>query len=244
VLWYLGYPDQSFVKINEALTQAQELSHPYSQAFALYFAATIYQLRRDVQQVQELTEELIALSSENGFSQWLPYGTILKGYLLSEQQQGEKGLEHIRKGLTDWRAAGAEISLPHHLGLLAETYLKEKRVEDGLNSIAEALTVVDKNGERYYEAELYRLKGELLIEFYGKDKSDPEKSFLKSIDIARKQKAKSLELRAVTSYSRLLQTQGKKEEARQMLAEIYSWFTEGFETKDLREAKNFLEELS
>ncbi|MDA2921126.1 tetratricopeptide repeat protein, partial [Desulfobacterota bacterium AH_259_B03_O07] len=239
-LWFLGYPDQALDRINETLSMAQELSHPFSLAFALYFATLIRQLRQEVQSVRELTEKVITLSSEQGFPQWLTYGTILQGWMLADKGQGE-GIAQVRQGMADWRTTGAEIGRPHHLGLLIETYLKVGEAEEGLTSIAEALAVVNKNGELYYEAELYRLKGELLLKL---GDAESEACFLKAIDIARRQGAKSLELRAVTSLSRLLQKQGKKDEARQMLSEIYDWFTEGFDTKDLLDAKTLLEELS
>ena len=171
-------------------------------------------------------------------------GSFLRSWVLAQQGQGEEEIKRMRQSLSSWKATGAEIYLPCFFALLVETCRKIGQIEDGLSALDEALAVVDKNEDRIYEAELYRLKGELLLELEGENKSERERCFLKSIKIARKQKAKSLELRAVTSFSRLLQKQGKKEEARQMLSEIYGWFTEGFDTKDLKEAKELLEGLS
>jgi predicted ATPase len=171
-------------------------------------------------------------------------GIILLGWALAEQGQGEEGIAQIRKGLASWQATGAELYRPYWLALLAEAYGKVGKIEEGLAVLTEALDAAHKNGERYYEAELYRLKGELLLVLSAENQSEAEVCFRQAIDIARQQSATSLELRAVTSLSRLLQKQGKKEDARKILAEIYGWFTEGFDTGDLREAKTLLQGLS
>ncbi len=156
----------------------------------------------------------------------------------------------MRQGLAAWQAMGAVYARPHFLALLAEAYGKVGQVEEGLMMLAEALALVDKTGERVPEAELYRVKGELTLAqssvqgLESRVQKEAEECFQKAVDIARRQSAKSWELRAVMSLSRLWQQQGKKEEARQMLAEIYDWFTEGFDTKDPQEAKALLEELA
>ncbi|MBI3796287.1 MAG: AAA family ATPase [Deltaproteobacteria bacterium] len=262
VLWHLGYPDRALKRGHEALALAQELSHPFSQVYALNYAAGLHQFRREWQATQEQTEALIALCREQGFAQWVPQATILRGWILAEQGHEKKGIAQMRQGLAAWRATGAEIGSPWFLALLAEGCGKAGQIEEGLIVLTEALTAVDKTGERHYEAELYRLKGQLTLQKSGvrgpesevpstqhltpstQAEAEAEACFLKALEIARKQQAKSLELRAVMSLSRLWQQQGKREEARQMLAEIYGWFTEGFDTKDLREAKVLLEELS
>ena len=185
----------------------------------------------------------------------------MRGWALAEQGQGEEGIAQLRQGLAAGRAAGAELQRSYFLALLVEAYGKVGQTEEGLTVLAEALAVVDKNEERYWEAELYRLKGELVLQSGVRRPKSPtpntqhpapstqaeaeaEACFHKAIEVARKQQAKSLELRAVMSLSRLWQQQGKKEEAKQRLAEIYGWFTEGFDTKDLQEAKALLDELS
>jgi predicted ATPase len=160
----------------------------------------------------------------------------------------EEGITQIRQGLAFYQAIEAEVGRSYYLALLAEAYGKGGRAEDGLNTLAEALAFVDKTRERDYEAELYRLKGQLTLQSKvqgpkSQVEREAEECFLRAIEIARKQQARSLELRAVMSLSRLWQQQGKKDEARQLLAEIYSWFTEGFDTADLQEAKALLEEL-
>jgi len=163
-LWSLGYPTQALERSREGLTLAQQLSHPHSLAFALTFAAFLHQLRREGQAVRERAEVGIALSSEQGFPLWLAVGTIFRGWALAEQGQGEVGIVQMRQGLAAWRATGAGGYLTHYPALLVEAYGKVGQVEEGLAVLAEALAMAEKNGERHYEAELYRLKGELTLQ--------------------------------------------------------------------------------
>src|SRR5262249_26283778 len=225
------------------------LSHPYSLAFALGFAATIPALRREGQRAQEWAEATITLSTEQGVLFWLAWGMTARGGALAEQGQGKEGIIQIRQGIAAWRATGAELWRPYWLSLLAEAYRQEQQAEEGLNTLTEALALVATTAERWGEAELYRLKGELTLQRFNVQgsKSKVEEAgecFQKAIEIARQQSAKSWELRAVISLARLWQRQGKKDEARHMLAEIDGWLTEGFATKDLQEAKALLDELS
>jgi predicted ATPase len=265
-LWLLGYPDQALKKIHAALRLAQDLSHPFTFVLASHHVSLLHHLCREAQAVQERTETEIALCTEQGFALFLVGASMYRGWALVEQGQGKEGIAQIHQALADWQATGAEMARPHFLALLAEAYRKVGQAEEGLAVLAEAFALVDKTGERYNEAELYRIKGELLLAQEIKSqkaKSKSQKSenteprpltldsqgeaeacFLKAIDIARKKQAKSLELRAAMSLSRLWQQQGRKAEARQMLADVYGWFTEGFDTKDLQEAKALLEELA
>jgi predicted ATPase len=249
VLWHLGYPDQALKRTHEALALAQESAHSLSLAVALTRAAKGHQYRREAYAVQERAEAAITLSAEQGYPLWLGFGTVLQGWALAEQGQAEEGVVRIRQGLAAFRATGAEVQGSYFLALLAEAYGKAGQAEEGLATLAEALAVVDKTEERFYEAELYRLKGELTLaqsKVQGpKSKAqEAEECFLKAVEIARKQQAKSLELRATVSLARFWQQQGKTAEAHHMLSEVYGWFTEGFDTKDLQEAKTLLEELS
>jgi predicted ATPase len=252
VLWLLGYPDQALQRSQEVVALAAGLSHPGSLVYALaYAAAEVHFLRREEQLARERAEAVMALSTEQGFPFWLAHGTIVRGWALAEQGQVEEGIAQMRQSQMSFLA-------PY---VLAEAYGKVGQVEEGLAVLAKALAFVEKTGMRVSEAELYRLKGQLTLQKFQvsgskfqvenssesrvrSPESEVEECFWKAIEIARKQNAKSLELRAVMSLSRLWQQQGKKDEARQMLAEIYGWFTEGFETKDLQEAKALLEELS
>jgi DNA-binding SARP family transcriptional activator/predicted ATPase len=241
-LWFCGFPDQALQKSKEAVTLAQELSHPFSLAFALAFAARVHIYRRDAQKTQEASESAIALCTEQGFPFWLAMASILRGWALAEQGQQQEAIAQMRQGLAVWRATGAALAETSYLALLAEVYGKAGKPGEGLSLLAEALDVLDKTGERYFEPEVYRLKGELLL-LRRAAEAEAEASFHRAIELARLQRAKSWELRAATSLSRLWRKQDRREEARQLLAEIYGWFTEGFDTPDLREARSLLESL-
>jgi predicted ATPase len=243
-LWVLGYPHQARQRNHEALTLAQERAHPFSVAFALSFAALVHQHRGEVQLTQERAEAAVTLSSEHGFPLWLGIGTVLRGWALAMQGRGEEGIAQMRQGLMAWQATGAELTRPYCLALLAEAYGTGGQAEEGLSVIDEAFGVVSKTGERCCEAELYRLRGALLRDLSADDQAEVERCFRQALAVARHQHAKSLELRAALSLSRLWQGQGKRKEAYQLLTEMYGWFTEGFDTADLQEAKALLEELS
>jgi adenylate cyclase len=253
-LWLLGYSDQSLNRIHSALNLARELSHPFSLAFVLSMAAALHQLRRDLTMVQDLAEASIALCTEQQIAQWWACGTVELGWTMTAQGQGKEGIARIQQGLAAWRGTGAQLFTPYYLALLAGAKGKAEQIEEGLVLLDEALNVVHKTGEHMYEAELYRLKGELLRNAECKDSSNTlhsvlctpqsvEAYFHQAIDKARQQQAKLLELRATLSLGRLWQKQGKKEEAQQRLMEVYGWFTEGSDTSDLQEAKSLLEAL-
>jgi len=250
-LWVLGYPDQAVERIHEALPMAQVLSHPFTLAATLMIAAIVNQFCRDVDTVQAQATAAIAFSTEHGFPYWSSVGEILQGWVQAEQGQGKEGMAQMYQGMAAWRAMGAEFLQPYFVALLAEAYKKAEQAEAGLTLLAQALAVLHKNGERMWEAELYRLKGELLLlQVAGRGGPRPapteevETCFRQALDVARHQQAKSWELRAAMSLSRLWQQQGKRAKARELLAPIYGWFTEGFDTADLQEAKALLAELS
>jgi predicted ATPase len=262
-LWFLGYAGQALERSSEALTLAQELSHPVSLAFALIFAAALRQLRREAHLSQERAEAAIALSNELGFQFWLTAGTFYRGWALAEQGQIEEGILQMRHGLDAFWATGAKLGQSYFLARLAEAYEKGGQADEGLSVLADALATVDNTGERFYEAELYRLKGELTLQQQSRLQSsefkvasaqpltptnqaevEAEAWFRKAIEIACKQQAKSLELRASTSLARLWQQKGKRTEAHKLLSEIYNWFTEGLDTADLKEAKALVDELN
>ncbi|MBI3045714.1 MAG: AAA family ATPase [Betaproteobacteria bacterium] len=249
-LWFLGHPDQALKRVQEAITLAQEVSHPYSLSHALTCAAWLHACRREAPAAQERAAAGIALAAEQGFSLYLSFGTIPQGWALAEQGDVEEGISQMRQGLAACRTTGAMFIETWILALLSDSYGKAGQIEEGLTVLAEALDFVQKTGERFYEAELHRLRGELLLKSTSQGPAsrderffEAETSFHQALDIARRQSAKSLELRATMSLSRLWQGQGKREEARQRLAEVYGWFTEGFDTADLKEAKALLEEL-
>jgi predicted ATPase/class 3 adenylate cyclase len=243
-IWGLGYPDQALQSIDKALTLAQEAAHPFSLAYALTWASTVSQLRREAKALQERTEALITLCSERGFPFFLAFGTILRGWAITAQGAGAEGIAQVHQGLVAYRATGSELHRPYFLSLLAEAYGKVGKPEEGLTVLDEALAIVDNTEERNWEVELHRLKGELLLMKQGQNGDEAEKCFRKALDIARRQQAKSLELRVATSLSRLWQKQGKQKEAHRLLSEVYAWFSEGFDTVDLQVSKALLEELA
>jgi predicted ATPase len=237
-LWLLGYPDHALRRSREALALARELSHPFSLGFALYYSAWVHQQRGERRAVEERIEATITLATEQGLTRWALQGAVLKGWLLAQQGKGREGILQLHQGAT---VAVREQS--HYATLLAEAYGKEGQTEEGLKVVTEELARVHITGGRFYEAELHRMKGELLLRQGIPDEEQAESCFQKALEVARSQQAKSLELRAAMSLSRRWQRQGKKEEARKLLAEIYNWFTEGFDTADLKAAKALLEEL-
>jgi class 3 adenylate cyclase/predicted ATPase len=242
-LWQLGYPDQALKRGKEALALAQGPSHPFSLAAAELFVGYLYQYRREARAAQENAEGLIALSAEHGYSDWFAWATGLRGWAIAEQGRHEEGIAQIREGLVAARGTGAELGRPYFLTLLAEACMETGRFGEGESALTEALVATDEREERFYEAETHRLKGELLLAQDASNAADAQRCFERAIEIARKQSAKSLELRATTSLARLLASQGRRDEARAMLAEIYAWFTEGFDTRDLKDAKTLLDEL-
>jgi class 3 adenylate cyclase/predicted ATPase len=243
-LWALGYPDQALKSSDKGLTLARELAHPASLAGALSSAAMLHQCRRERRAVQETAEALMALTTERGDAERLARGTILRGWALGAQGQGTAGIGQMCQGLAALRATGDELRRPQYMALLAEAYGGIGQSEEGLNVLAEALAAVEKTGGRFYEAELYRLKGELLRRQALPNEDQAETCFRQALDVARRQQAKSLELRAAMSLARLWQRQGQRTAARDLLAPVYGWFTEGFDTADLQEAKALVEALS
>jgi predicted ATPase len=243
-LWYLGYPDQGRARNDEAVTLAQHIVHPYSLCYALSFAAVFHQFRREVRAAQERAEAAISLATEQGFPSWMAQGSVLHGWALAQQGQAQEGIAQLTQGLSAWRATGAEQARAYILALLAEAYGTIAQPASGLTVLAEALTLAETTGDRWYDPELYRLKGALLLQQSPDHHVEAEACFHQAIAIAQNQQAKSFELRAATSLARLWQQQGKRQEAHDLLAPVYHWFTEGFDTADLQEAKALREALT
>jgi tetratricopeptide (TPR) repeat protein len=246
VLWLLGYPDQARKRSSEAYALAQELSHPFSLAFGLVHVLYVHRFSLELKATQARAKELIALSTEHGFPITLAVAAAHQGWALAEEGQANDGIIEIRQAIDTWRATGSTLYFqPFLLAMLAEAYEKGGLPEEGLTVLVEALAIVNKTGERFWEAELYRLKGELALQSQVQGsrstaQDEAEGCFRQAIYIARRQCAKSLELRAVMSLSRLWRQQGKAARARKVLTQIYGWFTEGFETGDLQEARVLL----
>jgi class 3 adenylate cyclase/predicted ATPase len=243
-LWVLGYPAQALARRHDALTLAHALGPPYSLARVRCWAAYVSQFCRDVPAVHMQAEAAVALATEKGFPFWGAAGTILRGWALVIQGQGEAGMAEVRQGITAYRATGATLLVPYYCTVLADVAAHLGHTEEGLQALAEAHTLVEQHEERWWEAEIYRLRGVLLLRQPGTPQAEAETWLQRALDVARRQEAKSLELRAAMSLSRLWQQQGKQAEARELLASVYGWFTEGFDTKDLQEAKVLLEALA
>jgi TOMM system kinase/cyclase fusion protein len=243
-LWLLGYPDQALTRSHQALTLAQELSHPISMAAAFYYAALLHHMRRDGPAAQECAEAAIVLLNEQGFPLYLTLGTNVRGWALSIQGHAEEGMAQMRQSLATLQAMGAELYWPCYLTWLTEAHDGMGQATEGLTVLTEALATGHKTGERWWEAEIHRLQGELLLALSVEKHAEAATCFHQALDMARLQQAKSLELRAAMSLSRLWQRQGKRAEARELLAPIYGWFTEGFDTADLQEAKALLDALA
>jgi class 3 adenylate cyclase/predicted ATPase len=243
-LWCLGYPEQALRRSQEALALAQALAHPHSLVQAQHFAAGTYHRLRDVQAVQAQAEALLSLATAQGIPVFVGYGICWRGWVLAMQGQGVVGLAQIRQGMAAVLATGQEIARAQWLPLLAEAAGHAGQVAEGLHLLAEALGAFEESGQGHQLTEVYRLQGEFLLRQPIPHMVQAEACFQQALNIAHRQQAKSWELRASMSLARLWQQQGKRAAAHQLLAEIYGWFTEGFDTVDLQEAKALLEELA
>jgi predicted ATPase len=235
----LGYPDQALLRIQTMLQLAQELTHPYSLAFAHCAAAVAHQCRREVPQTQEQAEAAVSLASAQGFPLWAAMGAILRGWACALQGQGDTGMAHIRKGLTIWRTAGAENVLPYFLVLSAEAYRATGQVDKCLAVLTQASAVLNATGERCWEAEIYRLRGECLLLQSPAAVQQAAASFRQALDVAQRQRARLWELRAATSWSRHCDVPHRAL-AQQRLREVYGWFTEAFALADLLQAREHM----
>jgi predicted ATPase len=234
----LGYPDQALQRAGEGITLAREIAHTPSVVFALIFDAMLHLHRRDAQRSRTPAEAAIALATEQELAPLLAWARVLRGWAMVQQGVADEGIAELREGIARWRAMGL-VFRPHFLFLLADSYARIGQIEKGLATLDEALAITAQTHEGFAEPELYRLKGELQGE-----PGEAEVCFHQAIEIACRQKAKSFELRAALSLSRLLQKRGRQAEAREMLADVYGWFTEGFDTVDLKEAATLLEDVS
>ena len=244
ICWHLGYPEEALRHSGQAIAIGEDISHPFSQAVARGWTAALHQLRGETRRTQELAEILLAFATEQVFPFFAAHALVFRGWALVQQGQGEEGIAQLREGLVAYRATGAELESSHWLGLLAEACRDTGQTEEGLRAIAEAFEHVTRTGIVYYEPELRRLEGELRLRQDPADVEKAEACFRRAVEIARRQHAKSWELRAATNLARLWRDQGKRAEAHSLVAPVYGWFTEGFDTLDLKEAKALLEELA
>lgn len=242
-LWLLGYPDQAAERIQAAVSLAQDVAHPFSLAFVNTFATMHYILSGPIELAQHYTDAVLDLANEQSFAGFQVSGQTLQGACWPRIGRTQEASSSLTQGLIGMSETGNRAALPQYSSWLGEAHIVAGKGEDGLKALAEALAHVNETGGRHWEADLCRVKGELLL-LPGGSASEAEGCLNQALEVARKQSAKSLELRAAMSMARLWQRQGKDTEARELPAGIYGWFTEGFETADLIGAKALLEELS
>ena len=240
----VAYPDRAVRRAEDAIALARELSQTFSTILAVEFGATVHQLRGEAPLAKAYAETVIALSTEQANVFLLGCGMVEQGWAIGQEGQVDEGLALILRGMDVCRSSGSVLEFPHPWASLAETYREDGRIDKALQAVAEGLKQAQVTSARFNEAELYRLKGELLLAAAGSGAEEAERCFRQAVEIARRQSAKSLELRAATSLSRLLQRQGKREDARGLLAEVYAWFTGGFDTADLKDARALLDALA
>jgi predicted ATPase len=239
----LGYPDQAREASHEAIGLAEKLLHPFSLAFALTIGASASQVYQDVEETRARAEAANALAREHGIPYFWAYGPILRGWALSAQGQGDEAIAEQRRGAAAYAATGAELARPYFLSMLADAYRRRGQADEGLAALETALALVSRTGERWIEAELYRLKGELVCVSSPTDCAQAELHFRRALDIARSRGERLFELRAATSLASFWQARRRSDEARRVVAEVYGRFTEGFDSWDLREAKVLLHQV-
>jgi predicted ATPase len=244
VLWFLGYPDKSAERSREAVALAEKACHPFSLAYARFFASVHSQLRGDAEAVREHAEAVTRLAAEQGFPTWEAGAKLMSGWALIKQGKAD-GITKMEEGLASWMSMGAEQALPYFLALMAEAYQTLGRTCEGISSLDHMSSVISHTGERFYEVELHRLRGELLAGQPTRSQAPEteeqiERALLKAIEVARRQEAKSMELRALVSLTRFRIGQGRGEEAKNMLAQVLQSFTEGFNSRDHQKARELL----
>jgi adenylate cyclase len=242
--WTLGHPDQGLDAAEAAQAMAQRLAQPHTTVLELMYGSLVRLLRGEAEAARCDTDATIAVATESGLPQWRGMSQVFGGAARAALGEAEEGLAEIQQGHAAYRATGAESGRTMMLTLLADVHVRRRAWGEGLSTIDEALTILATTGERLCEAELHRLKGEVLLARSPADPTAAESCFHQALNIARRQQAKSLELRAAMSLIRLWQRQGKQVEAVQLLVPLYGWFTEGFDTADLQEARALLEALS
>jgi class 3 adenylate cyclase/predicted ATPase len=241
--WYMGYPDHAKALMKKALDVSEALGHPFSRAYVLGRSAILSIHRREITEAYRWVAAAKAFGTEHDFPYWHTQATFLQGWVLAQRGEPELGIERMCQGLAEIRTVGTGVMQVWALGLIGEALGKIGRIGEGLARIVEALQMVDRTGECWFEAELYRLKAELLLASEH-DQKAAEASLHRSMEVARHQSAKSWELRAATSLACLWRDQGKRTAAHDLLAPVYDWFTEGFDTVDLKEARTLLDELA
>jgi tetratricopeptide (TPR) repeat protein len=243
-LWLLGHADTAITRIGGAIQRADAISHPHSQAYACYYASILHALRGEFLTAHGYAERCLSLSEEHGFRQWRGLAHAIRGICVSLLDPSSSALEEIRTAFDEYRGAGYQLGITALYVLLCPALLSGHNCEAALELIEQGLATTSRNSERIFEAELYRLKARALIVRGALDASTEAQSLLdQALTTARSQHAKALELRAAMDRAALWIDQGRREEALDFLAPIYAWFTEGFDTQDLKQAKALLDQL-
>jgi predicted ATPase len=247
-LWELGYPDEAMRRANEVIALAHALDHKFSIGEAYGFCTAVHFFRGEYEAGLMRAGQAVEICEVHGFSVWLAHAKMLRGRIAAELGRIDDGIQEMLQAYSMWTKSGAVVTRPFYLAMLAEGYALAGRVADGLEALNDAREIIQKCGERYYEAEIQRLVGELLLvsksRRSGRRPAEAEQWFRSAIEVARARRLRSLELRAATSLARLLQTYGRGGEASPLLAEVLKSFTEGLDTLDLRQARKVLSELN
>ena len=242
-LLLLGFPEKARKLTSDGVKVAEDIGHAFSQALALSFSGTVYLYLREPRAVRDKMEALSTLCSKHGFGHFGPMATMLSGWAEVEEKGSTAGIETMREGLAAFRTTGAK-RLSFQLTVLADALGRTGQFEEALQVLSEALDVVDSTGERRWEPEVHRLRGDMLCSGAMEQPAEAEECFRRAIDLSRQQDASWFELRATTSFCRLLSEQGRRSEACDLLYPAYTRFTEGFETPDLKEAKGLLDQVA
>jgi predicted ATPase len=243
-LWHDGYPDLATQTADRALRHAREFGHAYTFAYTLWHIAMLSVLSCDVLRAERLANEMATISREHGFPLLCAGSDLQLGWAAAHRGQGADCIDRMRRGIAAAANTGMRLYEPVYLGLVAEALMFAGEVEEGIAELDQALARSTESGERWWDAELHRLHGDLVCRLERPDLDRAERSLHTALSIAREQGTRGFELRAATSLARLLGNDGRIEEARQLLAPVYDWFTEGFDTPDLKDAKALLAELA
>ena len=242
-LWFLGYPEAALADADHALKDAREIGQAATLMYALNFIPLTHIYCGDYAAAKAQADEVVALADEKGCLFWKAFGMMNQGWLFALTGKASDAVQMITSGITAWRSTGATLWVPLRMSHLARAYAELGQFDDAWRCIGEAMTAVETTKERWCEAEIHRVAGEIALMSPEPDAAKAEAYFERALAVARKQQAKSWELRAAMSMARLWRDQGKRQEARDLLAPVYGWFTEGFDTLDLKEAKALLDEL-
>ena len=241
--WVLGHPEAALADVKLAVKNAREIGHAPTLIYALFFASSVHAFCGNYATAIPLCDEFVALADEKGASFWEAQAMSFRSCLLSMTGEGADAVHMITSALSTYRSTGASVFMPWYLSTLARAYAKLGQFDDAWRCVREALTMAETTKERWFQAEVHRFAGEIALKSSQPDAAKAEGYFERALTVARQQQAKSWELRAAMSLARLWRSQGKPQQARELLAPVYGWFTEGFDTRDLKEAKDLLDEL-